>query len=148
MDNSVLLLVIQSASAHSAGPSLLACWFVGLLVCWLDDLMACWLVGLLASWFVGRWFVGSLGRIIDRFGSLGAKWHPNRSQIDQKIIKIEAWRHLGRHWGARSASKSIKMEPLGRWGSILGDFGAPGRSREGFTQKAASRKYRFFAEFC
>ena len=55
-----------------------------------------------------------------------------------------SWATLGRQVGF----KIDKMEPLGRWGSILGDFGAPGRSREGFTQKAASRKYRFFAEFC
>ena len=38
------------------------------------------------------------------------------------------------------------MEPLGRWGSILGDFGAPGRPQEGFTLKAGNWKVDFLAK--
>ena len=51
--NLISMFMIQSASAHSAGPILLVCWFVGLLACWFVCLLACWYVGLLVCWLVG-----------------------------------------------------------------------------------------------
>ena len=77
---------------------------------------------------------------LPKSSKIHGKCHPNRSKIDQKTIKIEAWGHLGRLWVARSPSKSIKMAPWGRWGGILGDFGAPGRSQDALGHQQCNSK--------